>query len=182
MRSRSSLIASAVLSAAVIGSTVALTACGTTSTVTKTVAGPTVVKTVPVPGETKTIIKTVPGPTKIVTRIKDVPTPAPTEGTLMNASGSGESSTKSFTVGGSGDYVVSWTFSNNDSSGDGGDNFIVNESTAGSGDDANALSLPNVIQTSGSGNTEVDGDTGTHTFSVQADQGASWTLKVVSAP
>jgi hypothetical protein len=158
--------------------------CAATKTVTHTVAGPTVTatKTVPVPGETKDVA--VPGPTKIVTKttIKTVPTPAPTEGTLLNFTGTGTEVTPSFTVAGSGDYIVSWTYSGNDSQGTGGDNFIVSESTAGSGQDSSALSLPNDIQTSGSGNTEVDGDTGSHTFSVQADPTCSWTIKVVSAP
>jgi hypothetical protein len=111
----------------------------------------------------------VPGPTKIVTQIKDVPVPPPTEGTLLNFTGSGTEVTPSFTVAGSGDYVVSWTFSGNDSQGNGGDNFVVSENTAGSGQDTNALSLPNVIQTSGS-------------FSVQADPTCAWTLTVKSAP
>jgi hypothetical protein len=162
--------------------------CGATKTVTNTVAGPTVagptVTQTVTAGPTKIVtkVKDVPGPTIIKTTIKDVPTPQPTEGVLMDASGTGTSTTKSFTVGGSGDYVVYWTFSNNDSQGDGGDNYIVSESTAGSGQDSDALSLPNVIQTSGSGNTEVDGDPGSHVFSVQADPTCSWTIKVVSAP
>ena len=156
--------------------------CGATKTVTNTVAGPTVTQTVTAClTKIVTKVKDVPGPTVVKTTIKTVPTPAPTEGVLLDASGTGTSSTQSFTVGGDGDYTVSWTFSNN-SQGDGGDNFIVDENTAGSGDDSNALSLPNVIQTSGSGNTTVSGDTGVHTFSVQADQTCSWTIKVVSAP
>jgi hypothetical protein len=158
--------------------------CGA-SAVTKTVAvpGPSITKTV-IAGPTKIVYKTkdVPGPTKIVTKTVTVPTPQPTEGVLLDASGTGTSTTKSFTVGGSGDYVVYWTFSNNDSQGDGGDNYIISESTAGSGQDSDALSLPNVIQTSGNGNTEVDGDTGSHVFSVQSDPTCDWTIKVVSAP
>jgi hypothetical protein len=49
------------------------------------------------------------------------------------------------------------------------------------GNDLNASSdLPNDIGISGSGNTGVTGDAGTHTFNVQAD--GSWTIQVVSAP
>ena len=159
-------------------------AIGSAGQTTKTVAGPTkiVTKTVTVPGPARVVVKDVPGPTKYITKVKDVPVPPPTEGTLLNFTGSGTSSTPTFTVAGDGDYIVSWTFSGNDSQGTGGDNFIVGENTAGSGQDTNALSLPNVIQASGSGNTTVSGDQGVHTFSVQADQGATWTIKVVSAP
>ena len=127
--------------------------CGATKTVTNTVAGPTVAgPTVAGPTVTQTVtagptkivtkVKDVPGPTIIKTTIKDVPTPQPTEGVLMDASGTGTSTTKSFTVGGSGDYVVYWTFSNNDSQGDGGDNYIVSESTAGSGQDSSLGMVP----------------------------------------
>jgi hypothetical protein len=157
--------------------------CAGTTTIKKVaVPGPTVTKTVPVPGETKDV--PVPGPTKIVTKttIKTVPTPAPTEGTLLNFTGTGNAETPSFTVGGDGDYTVSWTFSGNDQQGDGGDNFIVDENTVGNGQDANATDLPNVIQTSGNGNTGISDDAGVHTFNVQADQGSTWTIKVVSAP
>jgi hypothetical protein len=135
---------------------------------------------VPGPVTTKTLIKDVPGPTVIKTVIKTVPTPAPTEGTLLDYSGNGTEETPSFTVSGDGDYTVSWTFSGNDSQGDGADNFIVTED---GGNDLNASDdLPNVIQTSGSGNTGVTSDTGSHTFDVQADPTCSWTIKVVSAP
>jgi hypothetical protein len=160
------IIAGGASAIALIATATALTACtGTAKTVTVTTPGPTVTQTVPGPTVTKT-----------------VPAPVPTEGTLLHFTGSGQESTGSFTVGGSGDYTVSWTYSNNDSTGDGGDNFIVNENTAGSGQDDNALSLPNDIQASGHGNTQIDGDTGSHSFSVQADQSAVWTLTVKSAP
>jgi hypothetical protein len=170
------------------GGSLGVTACGSTTTVVERVPGPVVTKIVtqvktvdvPVPSKTaiKTVIKDVPGPT--VTKVRTVPTPAPTQGTLLDFSGTGTEETSRFTVGGDGDYTVSWTFSGNDSSGDGGDNFIVQED---GGNDQNAsLDLPNVIQTSGSGNTGVSGDAGTHTFDVQSDDSCSWTIKVVSAP
>jgi hypothetical protein len=170
----------------------ALSACGSTDTVVKNVPGPVTTKIVtqtktvtqvkdvdvPVPSKTaiKTVIKNVPGPT--VTKVVDVPTPAPTEGTLLNFSGSGTEETSSFTVAGDGDYTVSWTFSGNtDPSFGGASNFIVQED---GGSDTNALDLPNVIASNGSGSTGVTDDAGTHTFDVQAD--GSWTIKVVSAP
>ena len=98
--------------------------------------------------------------------------------TLLKFSGSGTEVTPSFTATGNGDYIVYWTFAGNDSSGIGGDNFIMNED---GGRDFNALGLPNDIQASGSGSTEVTDDAGMHTFNVQADQTADWTVKVVSA-
>jgi hypothetical protein len=177
-------VGAGVALAAALGIGIGIGEAGHPATKTVAVPGPTkiVTKVVTVPGPARTVIKDVPGPTKIVTQIKDVPVPPPTEGTLLNFTGSGTEVAPSFNVAGSGDYIVSWTFSGNDSQGTGGDNFIVSENTAGSGQDSNALSLPNVIQSSGSGNTEVDGDTGSHTFSVQADPTATWTMKVVSAP
>jgi hypothetical protein len=107
-----------------------------------------------------------------------VPTPAPTEGTLLDFSGNGSEVTPSFTVGGDGDYTVSWTFSgNSDPSFGNASNFIMQED---GGSDVSALDLPNVIETSGSGSTGVADDAGPHTFNVQAT--GSWTVTVVSAP
>jgi hypothetical protein len=84
--------------------------------------------------------------------------------------------TPAFNVPPSGDYIVSWTFSGNDTDGvQGGDNFIIaTTSTAGAGGD-----LPNDIATSGSGSTEITSDSGTDSFNVQAT--GSWTITVKSA-
>jgi hypothetical protein len=69
------------------------------------------------------------------------------------------------------------TFSGN-TTGYGGDNFIVNPTDS----NVNALSTPNDIATSGSGSTEVTQDPGpTDAFNVQADDGDTWTIKVVAA-
>ncbi len=152
-----------------------------THTVTKTVTlpGKTVTKTVTIPGPTKTVIKAVPGPTKTVTAAPPAASAPAAGSTLLDFSGSGTQQTPSFTSSSSGDYTVSWTFSGNDTQVPGGDNFIMQED---GGSDVNALSLPNVIQTSGQGSTGVTGDTGSHSFNVTADQGSSWTIKVISAP
>ena len=176
MKSRTSLISSVVLSAAVIGSTVALTACGTTTTV----QGPThiVTKTVTVPGPARTVIKDVPGPTKIVTKtvIKTVQAPPPAPGQKITTfNGSGTQNTGAFNVPSSGDYIVSWTFSGNADS-FGGSNFIIDNTGSGEG-----LGLANDIATSGHGSTEVTGGSGTDSFNVQAADGSSWTLTVVAA-
>lgn len=126
----------------------------------------------------KTVVKTVPGP--VVTKTV-APAPPAAGTTLLDFSGKGSEVTPAFSVSGDGDYILSWTFSGNDSSGTpDGDNFIVNENDPNS--DGFAANLPNLIQSSGSGSTGVNGDTGTHSFSVQADAGCTWTLKVVTAP
>lgn len=155
-------IAGAATAVAIVGSTAA---CGTTKTVNTITPGPTVTQTVPAPTITQTVTAS--------------PPPPATGSKLLDFSGTGTEETPSFNAGGSGDYTVSWTFSGNDQQGDGGDNFIMSED---GGNDVNALSLPNVIQTDGSGNTGVTNDPGAHTFNVQADDGSSWTVEVVSAP
>lgn len=129
--------------------------------------------TVPVPGPTVTG-QAVPGPTVTQT----VAPPPPAAGTLLATfKGSGTETTPAFNVPSSGDYVVSWTFSGNDSQGTGGDNFIMSATSQ----DVEAMSLPNDIASAGHGSTEITGDSGTDSFNVQADDTASWTVKVVSA-
>lgn len=125
---------------------------------------------VPVPGPT--IVQHDPGVTKTV-----APPPPAAGTTVLDDSGSGTAVTRPFTVGGSGDYIVSWTYSgNSDSSGP--SNFIVSED---GGNDINASSsLPNDIAASGTGSTMTTGDAGTHTFNVQSE--GNWTIKVVTAP
>lgn len=132
--------------------------------------------TVPV-GVTAT--QDVPGPTVTQTVTQTVSPPPPPAGSAVGTwSGSGSSVTPSFNVPASGDYILSWAFSGNDSGGTGGDNFIINNTNQNN----LATSMPNLIQTSGSGSTEVTGASGTDSFNVQSDQTCSWTLKVVSAP
>jgi hypothetical protein len=145
------------------GLAISIGACGSTSTVTRTVPGPTVTATVQVAGPTVT---------------QTAPAPQPAAGTRLGSwSGSGNQVTPAFNAPDSGDYVVSWTFSGNDADGaSGGDNFIISANDSG----ADALSLPNVIATSGSGSTEVTQASGTESFNVQAT--GSWTITVTSAP
>jgi hypothetical protein len=128
-------------------------------------------------GPERTVIKThdVPGPT--VT--KQVPAPPPPAGTTLGTwSGAGNQVTPAFNPPSSGDYIVKWTFSGNvDPQLGQASNFIVSTT------DSNAMGdgLPNVIQASSSGSTEVTGATGSaESFNVQAT--GSWTITVVSAP
>lgn len=136
---------------------------------TTTVAGPAkvVTKNVPVPGPTVTKIKTV----------TEKPAAPAAGATVLDYTGHGSAVTPQFQVPASGDYVLSWTFDGN-TTGFGGDNFIVNptDSSVFTG------STPNDIATAGKGSTEITQDPGpTEAFNVQADDGATWTLKVVAA-
>jgi hypothetical protein len=151
---------------ALLGIGVAIGSGGSHTTV-KTVAGPsrTVTKTVKVPGPTVT---------KTVTA---KPAPPAAGATVLDYTGHGNAVTPAFQVPASGDYVLSWTFSGN-TTGYGGDNFAADPT------DSNVLALgtPNDIATTGSGSTEITQDPGpTDSFNVQADDGATWTLKVVAA-
>lgn len=168
----------------VAGLIAGLAACGSTHTVTKTITVPGPVVTQHVPGPVKVVhappvVKTVrvpvPGPT--VTKTVTVPAPPPSPGQqIAQFSGSGNENTPAFNVPGTGDYIVSWSFSGN-SSGYGGDNFSMSLT----GQNTFTDSLPNDIAVSGHGSTEVTGDSGTDSFNVQADDGASWTVTVDSA-
>lgn len=166
----------------VAGLIAGLAACGTTHTVTKTVTvpGPVVTQTqkVPVPGETATVPVKVPVPGPTITKTVTVPAPPPSPGQqVAKFSGSGNESTPAFNVPDSGDYVVSWQFSGNgDGFGNGG-NFIMSATNSA----ADVFSLPNDIASSGSGSTEVTGDSGTDSFNVQAEDGSSWTVTIVAA-
>jgi hypothetical protein len=140
-----------------------IAACSSTSTITRTIPGPTVSVTVQVPGPTVT---------------QTVSAPPPAAGTKMGSwSGTGNQVTPAFNAPASGNYIVKWTFSGNDTDGTpGGDNFSIGATDSA----ANALGLPNVIETSGSGSTEVTEASGTESFNVQAS--GSWTITVTSAP
>lgn len=131
------------------------------STVTKTVTA------------TKTVTVTVPGPTITQT----VSAPLPPAGTKLHTfHGTGNQVTPAFNAPSSGDYIVSWTYSGNDTDGvSGGDNFIISDTDSS----AEALGLPNTIGTSGSGSTEVTGASGVESLNVQATD--SWTITITSA-
>jgi hypothetical protein len=147
------IIAAGAVTLAAIG----IGACS--STVTKTVI---VTKTVTVPGPT--ITQTV------------SPPPPPAGSKLDTFHGTGNQVTPAFNAPSSGDYIVSWTYSGNDTDGaSGGDNFSISATDSS----ADALGLPNTIGTSGSGSTEVTGASGVETFNVQAT--GSWTITITSA-
>jgi hypothetical protein len=117
---------------------------------------------------------TVPGPA-VTKTVQAAPPPA---GTVIGTwSGTGNQVTPAFNAPANGDYVVSWTYSNNnDPSLGGATNFAITATDS----NATALGLPNDIAASGSGSTEVTGASGVESFNVQA--AGSWTIKVVSAP
>lgn len=148
---------------------------GQTTTVTKTA---TVVKTqdVPVPGETRTITVKVPVPGPTTTVTKEVPAPPPPQGAVTSTfPGSGNQVTPAFNVPADGNYIVTWTFSGNtDPSLGNPSNFIIQEIGGGE-----ALGLPNVVQSSGSGSTEVTGAGSTDRLNVQA--AGQWTITIRSA-
>ena len=140
------------------------------------IAGCSTTHTVTTPGPTVTTTVEVPGPTVTVTAS---PSPPPTGTSLGTWSGTGNENTPAFSAPQSGDYVVSWTYSNNvDPSIGGGTNFSISATDP----NASGGNLPNDIATSGSGSTEITGVTpgDAESFNVQA--AGQWTIKVVSAP
>jgi hypothetical protein len=93
--------------------------------------------------------------------------------TLLSVSASGDTTTAQFTVGGSGDYDVIWSY---------------NEGTFGQsvnfdfvGDNGRDMNLtgPNQLGSGGSGVTHVYGDAGTHFLTVLSE--GDWTINVVTA-
>jgi hypothetical protein len=104
--------------------------------------------------------------------------------TLLDKHGSGQAWLP-FKAGSSGDYIVSWTFSNNGAGLPSGTEFGIDlegGNNAGS-TIANGGELPSSeMADSGSGSAEILADWGAHDFSVGASSGCTWTLKVVSAP
>lgn len=117
-------------------------------------------------------------PVPTITQTQTVAPPPPAAGTtIATLTGSGNQATKSFNVPPSGDYLVSWQYSGNNSSGDGGDNFSI-QTTGSNGFSGD---LPNDIATSGHGSTEITGDSGSESFNVQADSTCNWTIAVTSA-
>lgn len=128
---------------------------------------------------TKTVNKpvyvAVPSPSPSPVTVTVTPPPPPPATTIATFRGSGNANTGTFTVPDSGNYVVSWSYSGN-STGSGGDNFSISETSGGGFGD-----LPNDIAVSGHGSTEVTNASGTDSFNVQADASCSWTITVKSA-
>jgi hypothetical protein len=152
-------LAPLLILATVAGSVAGLTACGTT-------------KTVVTPGPTVTQTQQVPGPVTTQT----VPAPPPPQGSVIDTfHGTGNNVTPEFNVPSDGNYIVTWTFSDNGDGFGNGDNFIVNNTGDGDGS-----GLANDIAVSGHGSGEVQGAGSTDSLTVQAADSASWTLTVKS--
>jgi hypothetical protein len=93
---------------------------------------------------------------------------------VLTSSGSGDYTTAKFTVGGTGDYDLYWTYN------EGGFGQSVNfDVEADNGADSN-FTGPNQLGTGGSGVIHVYDDAGTHHLTVTSE--GSWTVKVVTAP
>lgn len=125
---------------------------------------------------THTVTKDVPGPVQTKT-VYEPASDGPAGTKLATYTGSGNEATPSFQAPASGDYTITWSFSGNDEQADGGDNFAIQATDQ----QADALGLPNDIQTSGNGSTEVTGASGTESFNVTADQTCSWSISITSA-
>ena len=139
-----------------------------TQAVTRTVPGPTVTVTQTAPGRTVTVTHTATQP------VAAAP-PAPASGsTLLTASGSGAYTTARFTIGGSGNWDVQWTY------GEGNFGQSVNFSIVGDGGSDFNFTDPNQLGAGGSGVVHVYNDAGTHYLTISSE--GNWTIKVVTAP
>jgi hypothetical protein len=94
--------------------------------------------------------------------------------TLLRAIGGGNYTTQKFTVGGTGDYDVYWTYKPTADFAGQSVNFMVN---ADNGSDLN-FNDPNQLGTGGSGVVHVYGDAGIHYLTITGE--ADWTVTVVS--
>ncbi len=94
--------------------------------------------------------------------------------TLLATSGSGQYQTARYTVGGTGDYDIDWTYS------EGSMGTSVNFQIYGDGGSDFAVTDPNQLGTGGSGVVHVYNDAGTHYLQVNSE--GDWTLKVVTTP
>jgi len=148
---------------------------GAASNSSTAAAGPAVTKTIPVPGATQVVKVPVPGPTKVVYKTRTVQAPPPAPGQQIAVyNGSGNQVTPAFNIPDSGNYIVKWSYSGNNADGS-ADNFIIENTGDGDGS-----GLPDDIQVSGSGSTEVTGSSAaTDALNVQST--GSWTITVVSA-
>jgi Protein of unknown function (DUF732) len=104
---------------------------------------------------------------------QDVPAPFVAQ-TLLTDSGSGDDTTAQFTVGGTGDYKVYWTYN------EGSFGQSVNFQLWADGGSDSAFTDPNQLANGGSGVVNVYNDAGNHTITVNSE--GNWTLKVVTAP
>ena len=140
---------------------------GAAGSTTKTVA---VTKTVTVPSAS---------PSPVVQTVTVSPPPPAAQTTVLKYTSTGNQATPRFTIGGSGDYTIYWSYSGNlDPQLGQPSNFAITED--GGNDSNSSFGLPNDIKASGSGSTGVSNDAGTHYFNVQAV--GTWTIQVVTAP
>jgi hypothetical protein len=93
---------------------------------------------------------------------------------LLDVSGSSQYQTARYTVGGSGDYDIDWTYN------EGTMGSQVNFQIYGDGGNDDSVTDPNQLGTGGSGVVHVYNDPGTHYLQVNSE--GNWTLKVVTTP
>ena len=89
-------------------------------------------------------------------------------------SGSGQYQTARYTVGGSGDYDIDWTYNV------GNDGPQVNFQIYGDGGSDFSVTDPNQLGSGGSGVIHVYNDSGAHYLQINSEGG--WTVKVVTTP
>jgi hypothetical protein len=94
--------------------------------------------------------------------------------TLLDVSGSGQYQTARYTVGGSGDYDIDWTYNV------GNDGPQVNFQIYGDGGSDFSVTDPNQLGSGGSGVIHVYNDSGAHYLQINSEGG--WTVKVVTTP
>ena len=103
--------------------------------------------------------------------------PAPAKPrTLLQASGSGNYTTAKFTVGGSGDYDVYWTYK--PSADFASQGLSANFSVQADNDNDIQFNDPNQLGQGGSGVVHVYGDAGTHYLTITGE--ADWTITVTA--
>lgn len=109
--------------------------------------------------------------------------------TLLDYSGTGPGNTPSFDAGVTGNFNVYWRYSgNNTVCPDGCDaahsvEFGIQENAETAGPGVNGSGYPfDLMPDSGSGIVTMQGDPGTHSFTVSAVPGCKWTIKVLLEP
>ena len=109
--------------------------------------------------------------------------------TLLDYSGTGPGNTPAFDAGVTGNFNVYWSYSgNNTVCPDGCDaaqsvEFSIQENAETAGPGVNGSGYPSdLMPASGSGIVTMQGDPGTHSFTVSAVPGCKWTIKVLVEP
>jgi hypothetical protein len=94
--------------------------------------------------------------------------------TLLDISGSGDQNTARYTVGGSGNYDIYWSYN------EGNMGSSVNFDFEGDGSSDFNVTGPNQLGTGGSGVAHVYNDAGQHYLQIISE--GNWTIKVVTVP